>query len=801
MPRILLFTAFFASHFVFSQDLQNHFLKHIYANYFELNRESVFVHTNKTQYLPGETVWFTAHFYDRQNDLPLLTNTNLHCSLFDADGQKLTTAILSVDDGIASGNFELPKNLKGQKIFLKSETAWMQNFIEDDSSLITLQIAQTEDTDIENIQKNRKKERITLMPEGGHLVSNTPNTVGFIIQGNDPISDIRLLEERKNVILSRIAASNSGIGKFEFVPSLDKNYSVEVNFSDGSVKKVMLPKAKPLGVALSTNSLFPDKVVLDIKTNTSTLEQIGGRDYFVAIHRDGILALKVLKMNQNQQSLAIPKNKLRSGMNIITIFDHDLNPILERLVFNDVQLKIAKTRVQSERKQTTKDSIRLKIQLYSKAHPQARMSVSVLPLGTASMNPEHSVLTQFLIAPYLKNSQADFKRYLDNLEDRVMQYQLDNVLLTHGWSRYDWSNIFTAAPEVLFDINHGFSITGKIENPTSVKNPGLLLYQKSNPKVYQTSIVDAQFTFDNVLINKDEDINITLLNKKNKTQEPRFSARVEPLNFELDELLSQDFLKRAARYTENRGEEEIEPEQINPASFFLDENTISLEGVTVTEEKVEEKLVLRPRAATESIFKGLKITEEEAKVRPTLKLVLQNLGYRVWLSPSGEGAILPRTANPTIGAPVIVVDGVEMYNPSRNISNLPPDLLTSHTSGFDEIYYTHQAVEMGNRPVIYIYRKYGASVGEKPEERFAKFIANEGFQSPSEYVNPEYVSYTNDRFQSHGTLHWANQITTNTDGEALLTIPILQQYGASIYIEGIAQDGSLISEVKSVSFQ
>ncbi|MEL7270471.1 MAG: hypothetical protein AAGL34_12925 [Bacteroidota bacterium] len=801
MLRTLLFSTLFISQLVFSQDLQNHFLKNIYADYFELYRESIFVHTNKTQYLPGETVWFTAHFYDSQNDLPLLTNTNLHCSLFDANGKKLTSAVLSVDDGMASGNFKLPKDLKGQKIFLKSETAWMRNFIEDHASLVTLQIAQTEDTAIENIRENRKKERITLMPEGGHLVSNTPNTVGFIIQADDAVSDIQLLEERKNVVLSRISASSSGIGKFEFVPSSDKSYTVEVTFSDGRVQKAILPKAKPLGVALSTNSLFQDKVVLDIKTNNATLEQIGGRDYFVAIHRDGVLALKVLKMSQNQQSLAIPKNKLRSGMNIITIFDHDLNPILERLVFNDAQLKIAETTVKNEKKQQAKDSIRLKIQLYAKAHPQARMSVSVLPLGTASMNPEHSVLTQFLIAPYLKNSQADFKRYLDNLEDRVMQYQLDNVLLTHGWSRYDWSNIFTSPPEVLFEDNHGFSISGEIMNPTSVKSPGLLLYQKSNGKVYQTDIVDSGFTFHDVLINKDEAIQLTLLNKKNKTQEPKFSASVASLNFELDEVLSEDFLKRAAQYTENRYETEMEPEQINTANFFLDENTISLEGVTITEEKIEEKLVLRPQAATESIFNGLKITKEEAKLRPTLKLVLQNLGYRVWLSPSGEGAILPRTANPSIGAPVIVVDGIEMYNPSRNISNLPPDLLTSDTGGFDEIYYTHQAVEMGNRPVIYIYRKYGASVGEKPEERFATFIANEGFQRPSEFVNPEYVSYTNDDFQSHGTIHWANQVVTNTEGEAFVTIPTLQQEGASIYIEGIAEDGSLISEVKSVSFQ
>ena len=212
MQRTLLFSTLFISQLVFSQDLQNHFLKNIYADYFELYRESIFVHTNKSQYLPGETVWFTAHFYDRQNDLPLLTNTNLYCSLFDANGQKLTSAVLSVADGMASGNFELPKDLKGKKIFLKSETAWMKNFIEDDSFVITLQIAQTEDTDIGNIQKNRKKERITLMPEGGHLVSDTPNTIGFVIQGDTSISDIQLLEERKNVVLRRISASSSGIG-------------------------------------------------------------------------------------------------------------------------------------------------------------------------------------------------------------------------------------------------------------------------------------------------------------------------------------------------------------------------------------------------------------------------------------------------------------------------------------------------------------------------------------------------------------------------------------------------------------
>ncbi len=801
MLRTLLFSTLFMSQLVFSQDLQNHFLKNIYADYFELYRESIFVHTNKTQYLPGETVWFTAHFYDRQNDLPLLTNTNLYSSLFDANGQKLTSAVLSVADGMASGNFELPKDLKGQKVFLKSETTWMQNFIEDDSSVITLQIAQTEDTDIENIQKNRKKERITLMPEGGHLVSDTQNTVGFVIQGDASISDIRLLEERKNVVLSRISASGSGIGKFEFVPASDKSYSVEVTFSNGTVVKATLPKAKPIGVVLSTNNLFPDKVVLDIKTNTSTLEHIGGRDYFVAIHRDGVLALKVLKMSQNQQSLAIPKNKLRLGMNIITIFDHDLNPILERLIFNQAQLKIAETTVKRERKQTTKDSIRLKIQLYAKTHPRARMSISALPLGTESMNPEQSVLTQFLIAPYVKNSKSDFKKYLDNLEDRVIQYQLDNVLLTHGWSRYDWSDIFINTPEVLSEANHGFSISGEIETPITQKNQELVLYQKSKPHIYQTTIEDARFVFDNTLVNKDESIYITLINDQNKTQEPRFSASVDPLQFTFDESLSENFWKEVELYSEDWDDYRIASEPINTASFFLDPNTITLEGVTVTEQRIEQKLVHRPAQASTALFDAVKVTEDIIKKTPTVQQLLQSLSYRTLTTSDGRPMILPQTSKPGVGPPVIVVDNITVFNPSRGISNMPPNLLNSLTAGIDEIYYTHQPIETGYRPVIYIYRKDGSYTNEKPEERFAKFIANEGFQRPKQYVNPEYVSYTDDRFQAHGIIHWANQVVTNTEGEAYVTIPTLQQEGASIYIEGIAEDGSLISEVKSVSFQ
>ncbi|WP_222981681.1 hypothetical protein [Flagellimonas meishanensis] len=798
---LLLFS--FVATTIFAQNTLNQVLDS-YENYFNLPRETLFVHTNKTAYLPGEIIWFTAYLYDRKGSVPISEDTNLICALFDETGKIIEDMMINVVNGIGSGHIELSSAIQGERIFLKARTTWMKNFKEDDSFTAPLELVGAYRETVQHSQSEAVafENSIELMPEGGHLVANTVNTIGLKLvnlQKSDTPKTLSLLSKDGAVLVQSIQTNKEGIGKFEFIPLSNQEYFVEGEGKNGKKMWAKLGKAEAQGVTLSVNNLFDDKVAILLKTNERTLDHIRGKDYFVAIHRDGILTLNAFQFNDSEHSILVSKDKLLKGMNIITVFDHNLNPILERLIFNETNLNTTRASISKIPDFGKKDSVGLKINLFSKTQAKARLSVSVLPEEAESMYPDQSIISAFLIQPYIKGPIRNVTEYLKNL-DRIKKYELDNLLLTQGWSRYDWSGIFGEPPVQSFPYEHGFQLRGKVLNAEAGKDRFLAIYQKSHPQVYQAEVDNnKEFQIKNIVLHKGEEVFATLLNKRNKTEEPKITAEITAPHEDSKMTLSEVFLNTQTRGT--IGNKEEEEYLLSDQDFFIDDKIIPLKGVTVTEEKFEKKLVHKPVGVSEAIFDGLKITEDEVKKRPTLQLVLQNLGYRTMISPLGEGIILPKPGAPNIGAPIVIIDGIEMFNPSRNIFNLPPNLLNSNSAGIDEIYYTHQPIEMGNRPVIYIYRKYGSYVGEKTKERFASFMATQGFQRPKEFYNPQYASVSTQKFRSYGTLHWENQLNTDENGEAKFMVPCLEQNGAKVYVEGFTEDGALISEYQIITFE
>ena len=81
---------------------------------------------------------------------------------------------------------------------------------------------------------------------------------------------------------------------------------------------------------MSVNNLFHNKLTIAFKTNDETLKHISGKDYFIAIHKDGQFTLTTFQLQETEEIISIAKRDLFQGVNIITIFDPDINPILER---------------------------------------------------------------------------------------------------------------------------------------------------------------------------------------------------------------------------------------------------------------------------------------------------------------------------------------------------------------------------------------------------------------------------------------------------------------------------------------
>jgi hypothetical protein len=89
--KILVLSIVLITFFGFSQEKND--VKDSYLKYFELPRESLFLHTNKTTYLVGEEIWFKVYTYDRKNSLSSKATTNIYLGVYDQTGKQVDKKI------------------------------------------------------------------------------------------------------------------------------------------------------------------------------------------------------------------------------------------------------------------------------------------------------------------------------------------------------------------------------------------------------------------------------------------------------------------------------------------------------------------------------------------------------------------------------------------------------------------------------------------------------------------------------------------------------------------------------------
>ena len=148
-----------------------------YVEYFNTPREALYIHTNKTTFLPGEEIWFKVYTYDRKSQLSSKATTNIHLGIFDKDGKQIDQKLVLAQSGFAHGNIAIDSTFSSGDYFLKVSTNWMKNFKEDDSFIKQIKIINPQFEE-EVDQVSAKEYDIQFLPEGGYLLADVKNIVG-----------------------------------------------------------------------------------------------------------------------------------------------------------------------------------------------------------------------------------------------------------------------------------------------------------------------------------------------------------------------------------------------------------------------------------------------------------------------------------------------------------------------------------------------------------------------------------------------------------------------------------------------
>ncbi|MBQ4820061.1 hypothetical protein [Aquimarina sp. MMG016] len=777
------------------------------ASYFEIPRETLYLHANKSTFVTGEEIWFKGYAYDRQNNLPSVTTTNFEVEVFDQEGNEVFDGVFLGHNGSFQGNIKVDSTWSSGTYYVRASTHWMHNFVEDESYIKKIKIIR--DAIPEVTYNEEVNYDFQLLPEGGHVVSNTFNTIGFKLindLGYGVAFDTGVIQDELGNEVTNFTSNSLGLGKFNITPLSGKRYKALIQLKNGSVIEGKFPNIENKGISLSVNNLIKDEVAIELNTNTATIKDLQKGNYTILIRKNHLSKkIKVnFKAKELKKKITIKRSNLYSGMNTITFFK-DNTPILERLVFNPVEINEDDIKISSI--SAVKDSLSIGIETPNKEDVAYDLSISVLPSETLVYNHSDNIYSGVLLRPYIKGHIENEKHYFTSI-DRKKTYNLDLLLITQGWSKYKWENIFKNNTQIRYNFNQGFKITGKIQDKKRAEIDKVYLYPTINNGAKLVEVnKDNTFEIDNFFPQKGEKLKISGIRTKGSFKKPGVYLQVQ------SERIHRPFFNTFP-ILEKRFNEKQQNRVVVPYNFLNEVQELDLVELQGSSKKELEK-TSRIRIPKFFELNSKKVTLEKAEQYFSILDYIASTGMFTVQRDNPSNVVILPPGKSTIGIPVGQVLPVEKevgFASSINTVNVYiDDILLSdlgilwdlRTADVDRIYIDRTGYGAGARGAgrtIRLYTRRFPLVRTRTSDKdYLEYEFKKGFEPVKEFYNPGYSNYKDPFFISYGAIHWQPRLNFDQKGFATFTIPNTGLENITLFVEGMGSDGSLISKVQTIN--
>ncbi len=459
-----------------------------------LQQERVYLHFDNNAYYLGETIWFKAHVTYGNRDLPTTLSKVLYVELVSPEGYVVETKKYKIDEnGNCNGEFELNPLLLSGYFEVRAYTRYMLNWGSDAIFSRVLPVfdkVNGNNWDFKNMLDRRRgfvKNGIWQMdnmaactlefyPEGGNLVAGLQSRVAFEIRGVDGVygnDSITVLENGKAII--RTAPTHNGKGDFMLCPKADAKYIAEVITVDEKNNKKKftfeLPEIEAEGVVMTVKQSV-DSVTITVQNNMKADVELG----FAILHRGNMGFFRRLTSDEKTVSYTLDKTQLPEGVSRAVVFANETVPLAERQFFlqhnvlQPADRRVARLNVKANRymlhnivaKPYEKITIEAEREDGKPINQNAEFSVSVTDAaGNQTTSWDYNMYTYMLLGSELKGYIPNASNYFDRNNDKRHE-QLDLIMLTHGWTSYDWSRLATMDLSTLQPVENGITLTGTL---------------------------------------------------------------------------------------------------------------------------------------------------------------------------------------------------------------------------------------------------------------------------------------------------------------------------------------------------
>lgn len=641
-----------------------------------------------------------------------------------------------------------------------------------------------------------KKPDIQLLPESGHFLSGVVNTVGIVAKDGQGrgIPNLNIeLETDEGITIAKTTLNQMGLGRIAFIPSKGNSYTIKTFFAGKYYDFRVTPTVNEEGITLSASE-YKGNLNVAVNTNSNTLKKIKQKQFYLTLKsRNRSTALSFNFENRKTVPIAFPLDSLSSGIQVLTIFNSNFQPLAERLFFNYQNLPLKN--LEKHQLTSTSDSLKIKFSNISLEQDSLSASIALLPSNSISYNPENSLISQVMLQPYIKGDLENGNWYFDNTS-KNKRIELDNLLLTQGWSSYNWENIFKKDQKYEYSFEQYTTLTAQINNkPKKRLGQKYLLHATStNIPAYSDIPLDKEsFKVENFIPMEGDSLYVSQILPNKKLQPAELSYTIYPskiptfnIHYDLNpKTKTKEFINT-----------DVKP-------FVLEKDVEKLDEVVV-KSKLDKKIIRTNKLEARS-FGDIHILTPEDKIyyntlsdylmtKPGIEVRRDsNKRLRVY-NYSKKLTLSKRTNNSKAH------DQMQFYINDRPVYS-EEMLITLPFNFIDYIEINRSGLgesSMAGAGSIKIYMDYSKNFIDYLDVPVAQnFKYPLYFSKEKKYYVPKYQSNTDEFFQKFGVIDWKGNLETNDRGEVVITIK-KPAVNFRYFIQGITSNGQLIDTQKEV---
>ncbi|WP_017731188.1 TonB-dependent receptor plug domain-containing protein [Nafulsella turpanensis] len=792
--------------------------------------EKAYLHTDKSIYSPGETIWFKAYLTDGSTLLPGSLSTILYVELLGPDQNLISKRNIFVAEGVGKGDIALPDSLAAGSYSIRAYTRYMLNeglphpYTKDITIIKALPSQPATKklpplTSSENIEALPAQLNLHFFAEGGEVVNGLQNRIAIkaVNESGEGIDVEGNIVNNSGEVIGEFSTYKFGLGEIQLKPTPGEvPYSAIVTYN-GKDYSFQLPNTKESGFGINIRS-HNNRIYLNAShTNPDELEGA-----FVLGHiRGNTFATITGEKGAKEIYAAIPTDSLSSGIAHFTLFNKEGIPQRERLVFIDNPLHQLSLSIATD--QPTYDTreeagFQLKLQNKRGETPIGNVSATVVEESLLKKFRKNGNIRSFFLLTSDLRGKIENPDYYFNPQNKDRHYLLDLLMLTHGWRRFAWKEVLEEklkAPSILPE--KGFTVNGQLFNYSrqDKKTEGIVELRTMENFLFSktdTTTKDGQFSFNELHFTDTVTfiVQADRIRKKDREGNDNFHIEIDSgkdLNIAPPKL-SVNTVKKTINYSAYKQyQQKMAKIQEIDSVYSPDRRVILLDEVSVESERAREESVFEHSGSFYREPSGRLLMDSMPPGFSAMNVfdIIQGRVPGVFVTTNGAGrtAVIRGPGSFRAGAndALFLLDGMPVEPQVMNT-------IFGHDIAYIDVVKGAKTAAFGSRGsngIIAVYTKRG--VGQQPINEDVPGIITfkyPGYYLAREFYTPNYhkddPSHAKPDFRS--TLYWNPDIFIDENGEAeikFFTSDEKEEY--ILLIEGITADGRFITGEKTFSVE